>query len=103
MTLPLQFHNRYVSVKYFLNSYRALSDGEASIRLLEDKLKSDRLFFSDWKILWIGTCAILRTSIGLFKIDARSCINAELRKSINQEWMHIKDHETDHSIFWKFF
>ena len=102
MVLPLQFQHHFIEVKYFLNSYRAMSDGEVGIRLLEEKLAEETFLFSDWKILWIGACSILRTSIDLFKIDEKSCINAEIRKSIGEEWKLIKDQEEKHPIFWKF-
>jgi hypothetical protein len=102
MTLPLQYHNRYVAVKYFLNSYRALSDGRTGIGLLEERLGTNSFLFSDWKILWLGTCAILRTSIDLFKVDIKSCINAEIRNSLKTKWAPIGNEKNIHPIFWKF-
>lgn len=102
MTILLQHHNRFAPVKYFLNSYRALSDGRSGIGLLEEKLRSNSFLFSDWKILWLGTCAVLRTSIDLFQVDAKSCINSDIRESIKAEWDLIKSNQESHTIFWKF-
>ena len=102
MTILTQYQNHFIPVKYFLNSYRALSDGEVGIRLLEEKLAGDSILFSDWKILWLGTCAVLRTSIDLFRVDAKSCINLDLRKSIKDEFDLIKRQEASHPIFWEF-
>jgi hypothetical protein len=102
MVLPQHFHHHYVAVKYFLNSYRALSDGVTGVSLLEQKLNSENILFSDWKILWIGTCSILRTSIDLFQMDAKSCISVDIRKSIKEEWGLIKSEEEKHSIYWNF-
>ena len=102
MTLSHQYQNRFVAVKYFLNCYRALSDGRVGIRLLEEKVRTDSFLFSDWKILWLGTCAVLRTSINLFQVDAKSCINSDIRESIKSEWASIKLNQDKHAIFWKF-
>jgi hypothetical protein len=102
MTVPFEYQNRYVSVKYFLTTYRALSDGKFAIRQLEEHLKSDSFLFSDWKVIWIGACTILRTSIDLFRVDSRSCINERLREEILAEWRSIDANRDDHQIFWKF-
>ena len=94
--------NYYPPVKYFLTSYRALSDGRSGIRHLEQYLNSSKLVLSDWMIAWIGTCTLLRTSIDLFKVDANSCINLKIREQIRSEWELIKENEKDHPIFWQF-
>ena len=70
MTVPLQYSNHHMPVKYFLASYRALSDGRSGIRHLEDQLQTATSLLSEWKVVWIGTCTILRTAIDLFRIDA---------------------------------
>ncbi len=93
----------YSPVKYFLTSYRALSDGRSGIRHLEQYLNSSKLVLSDWMVAWIGTCTLLRTSIELFKEDARNPdIDRKIRDQINSEWKFIKANQEDHSIFWQF-
>ncbi len=100
--VPDKYYNTYVPVKYFLTSYRALSDGKAGILALEDLLVSPKLFLSEWKVLWIGTCTLLRTSIDLFRVDAKSCINQRIREQIQIEWNSVKTEYEDHPIFWDF-
>lgn len=100
--VPDKYFNTFVSVKYFLTSYRALSDGKAGIRSLADQLKSSKIFLSEWKVLWIGTCTLLRTSIDLFNVDAKSCINLRIREEILAEWNFVKSHQEEHPIFWDF-
>ncbi|GGE31599.1 hypothetical protein GCM10007276_05960 [Agaricicola taiwanensis] len=103
MTLPSQYPNHHVPVKYFLASYRALSDGRTGVRLLEEKLeKSTRSLLSEWKVLWIGTCTILRTSIDLFRIDGESCLASRIREEIRAEWHAIRTEKEKHAIFWEF-
>lgn len=102
MTLPSQYPNHYVPVKYFLASYRALSDGRSGIRDLEEKLRSAKVLLSNWKIMWIGTCTILRTSIDLFRVDAKSCLAPRIREEIGSEWSAIRDFKEQHAIFWDF-
>lgn len=102
MTLPNHFENHYVPVKYFLASYRALSDGRSGVRHLEHLLENSSFLLSEWKVVWIGTCAILRTAIDLFKVDAKSCISPDIRNEIAAEWHAIKSDETEHAIFWRF-
>lgn len=103
MTIPAKYTNIYIPVKYFLTSYRALSDGRSGISYLEEKLSSPETFYVyQWKILWIGTCSLLRTAIDLFRVDARSCLDARLREEITAEWKAIGDERDVHAIFWKF-
>lgn len=102
MTIPRKYANTYLPVKYFLTSYRALSDGKTGVRHLEEQLKSSKFYLSEWKVLWIGACTLLRTSIDLFKVDAKSCINKKIREEIRSEWESIKSNKEDHSIFWNF-
>lgn len=102
MAIPLKYHSRFIPVKYFLISYRALSDGETGIRHLEEYLQSGRFQLSDWKVIWIGTCTLLRSSIGLFKVDKKSCIDQKIRDEISAEWELIKQYQEQHPIYWKF-
>ena len=102
MTVPLEYSNTYIPVKYFLISYRALSDGKTGIRHLEEHLQSSAILLSEWKFIWIGACTLLRTSIDLFQVDARSCINQKIREEIHAEWNSIKQKKEHHRIFWEF-
>jgi uncharacterized protein (DUF2267 family) len=102
MTVPPRYDGLFIPVKYFLSSYRAASDGQRGIEQLEEKLKSTYLTLSDWKITWIGTCAVLRTAIDLFKADAKSCIHARIREEIRAEWHAIKKDPIEHKIYWDF-
>lgn len=101
MTAPIKYRDTYFPVKYFLNSYRALSDGKNGVQHLEKYLQSETFLLSDWKVIWIGACALLRTSMALFKVDAKSCINQKIRAEICAEWKLIQQKE-DHPIFWNF-
>lgn len=102
MTVPLKYINVYVPVKHFLTSYRALSDAKMGIKHLEEYLQSETFLLSDWKVIWIGTCALLRTSVNVFEIDKKSCINPTIRKEICREWNIITKNKDEHKIFWKF-
>lgn len=102
MTLPDDFLDHSLPVKYFLNSYRALSDGRSGVKHLDAIVAEDKFFLSEWKVAWIGTCAILRTAIELFKVDAKSCINMRLRDAVKQEWAAINSQKTEHPLFWQF-
>ncbi len=102
MVAPLKYGNTYIPVKYFLTSYRALSDGKDGVRLLEEHLRSATILLSEWKVSWIGACALLRTSIALFQVDAKSCINQKIREEISTEWNSIGQKKEHHPIFWEF-
>ena len=102
MTVPLKYSNSYIPVKWFLTSYRALLDGKTGIRHLEKHLKSSTFLLSDWKVIWIGSCTLLRASIGFFQVDGKSCINEEIRRGIREEWISIKENKKHHPIYWKF-
>ena len=102
MTVPLKYGATYIPVKYFLTSYRALSDGKIGVRHLEEYLKSEAFLLSEWKVIWIGACALLRTSVSLFNVDAKSCIIQEIREQIRSEWKSIRNNREDHPIFWEF-
>ncbi|MFC4624270.1 hypothetical protein ACFO1V_03355 [Daeguia caeni] len=102
MTVPKEYANIFMPVKYFLSSYRALSDGRSGIRNLEERLTSATSYLSEWKVMWIGTCALLRSAIDLFQVDQKSCLAACLRQEIKAEWKTIKDQKEQHAIFWEF-
>ncbi|MDX1486051.1 MAG: hypothetical protein R3229_16390 [Alphaproteobacteria bacterium] len=102
MTAPEKYGHIYSPVKFFLTSYRALSDGKIGVRHLDEFLKSERFGLSDWKVIWIGTCALLRTSIELLQADTKSCISDRLREEIGAEWRLIKKNKEEHQIFWQF-
>jgi hypothetical protein len=102
MTMPIKYLNSYRPAKYFRASYRALSDGRIGIQYLEDQLEKASFLLSEWKVIWIGTCALLRSSIDLFRVDMKSCIAAEIRREIAIEWKSIKDYAEEHAIFWEF-
>ncbi|MEI5679800.1 MULTISPECIES: hypothetical protein [unclassified Mesorhizobium] len=102
MTVPTKYANSYVPVKYFLSSYRALSDARSGIRHLEERLEAATFLLSEWKVIWIGTCAVLRTAIELFRVDAKSCLAPPIREEIAVEWKAIKDQKEEHAIFWDF-
>lgn len=102
MTVPPEYRNIHVPVKYFLNSYRALSDGKTGVRQLEEHLQSSAFLLSEWKVIWIGACTLLRTSIDLFQVDAKSCVNPKIREEIRSEWKSIKENRKHHPIFWEF-
>ena len=102
MTVPIKYSNHYFPVKYFLTSYRALSDGKTGVRHLKEHVQSSTFLLSEWKVFWIGACALLRTSIDLFNVDAKSCINQKIREEIGAEWSSIKQNKEHHPIFWDF-
>lgn len=102
MTVPKKYSNSYAPVKYFLSSYRALSDGRSGIRHLEEQVEKAKILLYEWKVIWIGTCTILRTAIDLFQVDAKSCLDSSIKKEIAVEWKAIKDAKEEHAIFWEF-
>lgn len=102
MTVPQDYSNVYMPVKLFLTSYRALSDGNGGIRHLQQHLETESFPLFEWKVIWIGTCALLRTAITLFQVDAESCINQNIRAQIRTEWNSIRKNKKDHPIFWEF-
>lgn len=102
MAVPKSYANNYVPIKYMLSSYRALSDGRSGIAHLESLLANPRYLLSEWKVVWIGACATLRSSIDLFQVDAKSCLSPLIRSEIKAEWKCIKDDKEDHKIYWDF-
>jgi hypothetical protein len=102
MTDLTKYLNTYIEVKYFLSCYRAPWDGQRGIKQLEDKLNQSTFYLLDWNIIWIWTCATLRTAIDLFQIDAKSCISSKIRSEIAEEWKKISKNRSQHQIFWEF-
>lgn len=102
MVVPRTYANNFVAIKYMLSSYRALADARAGISHLEAMLNESTYLYSEWKIVWIGVCTTLRTSIDLFQVDARSCLSEALRTEFKAEWDHVKSHAEDHAIYWDF-
>lgn len=102
MAVPNIYQNRIIPFKYFLASYRALCDGRAGLRHLEQMIESCPTLLSEWKIVWIGTCTTLRTAIDIFRVDAKSCLPEAVRREINIEWNDIKTKRPKHLIFWDF-
>ena len=102
MTVPSKYADTYLPVKYFLNSYRALSDGRRAIGMLEKHVEESSLLLSDWKIHWIAGCTLLRSAIDLFKQDQFSCMDKRIREEFKSEWNTIGNNREEHSIFWNF-
>jgi hypothetical protein len=102
MTVPTKYSQRYLPTKYFLVSYRALSDGQRAIKLLEDHLSSESFFLSDWKIHWFAATTLLRSAIDLFREDSRSCLPEAFKQGFRDEFSSIKADGGSHSIFWQF-
>lgn len=102
MTDLVRFQHRHIPVKYFLNSYRALSDGRSGVRQLQEMMETEHFRLSNWKVVWAGVCAVLRTSITLFQVDAKSCIDSRLRAEVAAEWRLISDRRDEYPIFWHF-
>jgi hypothetical protein len=65
-------------------------------------LQKPSFLFGDWKIVWIGVCATLRSSIDLFRLDSRSCLSDNIRIELKNEWENIKNEPDQHAIYWDF-
>lgn len=102
MTTPSNYAHITVPVKYFLSSYRALTDGKSGIAFLENHLATQFNLLSEWKVVWIGVCSVLRSAVTLFQVDAKSCINDKIREEIAAEWKSISSDKGNHPIFWEF-
>lgn len=102
MTIPSKYSHHYIPTKYFLLSYRSLTDGQRAIRLLGQQLAADSFWLSDWKIHWIAATTLLRSSIDLFRQDAKSCLPHALRIGFQDEFDAIRADKAQHSIFWDF-
>ena len=102
MTVPQKYANNYVSIKFMLSSYRALSDARTGIDHLEKLMKDSSFLFSEWRVIWLGVCTTLRSAIDLFKIDQKICISREIGSQIKCEWEDIKKNSERHPIYWNF-
>lgn len=102
MTAPLTYRHNFIPTKYFLSSYRALSDGRSGIRHLQDRVASADTLLFEWKVGWIGACAVLRTAVVLLQVDAKSCLPIQLKEEIKNEWNYITSDKENNSIFWDF-
>lgn len=102
MTVPDKYRHNSAPVKYFLSSYRALSDGRNGIVLLEKQIETAKFALYEWKVTWIGTCTIIRSSIDLFQIDAKSCLHPRICEEIIKEWHDIRKNRDKNRIFWDF-
>jgi hypothetical protein len=89
-------------LKYFLSSYRAFSDAQVAISLLQKEMQCDETLLSNWKVYWISSCTLLRTAIDLFKVDAKICVSSRLATSFSHEWREIRENRHCHEIFWHF-
>ncbi|MFK5596820.1 hypothetical protein ACFZ8E_07425 [Methylobacterium sp. HMF5984] len=102
MATPLKYQYNYLPVKYLLSSYRALIDGRHGVLHLERLLGEDKLYVSDWKIAWIGTCTILRTAVSLFIKDGKSCLPEKLRFEITAEGKKLTKEKSENPIYHEF-
>lgn len=102
MTVSDRYRNVYIRTKNFLTSYRALSDGRTALEILRQHLEREKFLFSEWKIHWIATCTLLRSSIDLFRQDINSCISKDIREALRKEWEEIGADRERHAIFWDF-
>ena len=102
MTVPEKYSWHFLPVKYFLSSYRAFSDAQVAISLLEKEMQRERTLISNWKVHWVGSCTLLRAAIDLFKVDAKICVSDQLAASFDREWREIAENRGQHEIFWKF-
>jgi hypothetical protein len=100
--LPQKYQNSYFTIDIMLSSSRASRDAKTGIETLKRKLDEDRLFLSEWKIQWAGICAILRAAIHLLQVDAKSCLNGDLCRELEEEWSLIKQDRKAHQIYWEF-
>ncbi len=95
--------DRCLPVKYTLTCYRALHDAKLALKELEITMQQDKYLLSNWKVRWIGICAVLRTSFEVIgKVDARSCINQKLRHELELVWRKMSEHKDDYALFWEF-
>ncbi|OYX66429.1 MAG: hypothetical protein B7Y88_05555 [Sphingomonadales bacterium 32-64-17] len=102
MTTPNCYRQNFIPIKYFLSSYRALSDGRFGIKQLKKLLEDEDFLISEWKVVWIGTCATLRSAVELFRVDAQSCLSQNIRNELKAEWEGIKERAELHPIYWEF-
>jgi hypothetical protein len=88
--VPEDWNGSYTPVKYFLISYRAYCDSYTAVMRLSEMSEEQTVVLPNWRIFWIGACTLLRTSIDLFQVDIRSCLNEKIRYELKNEWNYIK-------------
>ncbi|WP_240233600.1 hypothetical protein [Devosia lacusdianchii] len=87
-----------MEVKHYLSCYRAWGDADRAIATLGEQ----KISLSNWKIQWAGICAVMKTSIHLMRVDAKSCFSTELRDALKSRYDHLGKTKADHPIFWYF-
>jgi len=99
MSLPPQYTNIFIEVKYNFTSYRACLDAKHAIQRLEQRQFS----LSEWKVEWAGICALLKTSVHLMKAkDARSCLPEKIKHEFKKAYDDLQKYKDRFPIFWKF-
>ncbi|MEM6758601.1 MAG: hypothetical protein AAF601_03895 [Pseudomonadota bacterium] len=100
--IPRTFQDSYFPVGILLSSNRALVDARRGYEKLKAQHEDGGILFSDWRVQWIGVCALLRASVHLFQSDAKACLNKRITDELSNEWKSIKENDADHEIYWKF-
>lgn len=100
--LPERLRNRYYEVGALLSCNRARLDASRGIRELENMLAQDRLLLSNWRVQYIGVCALLRAAIHLLSVDSKSCHNQAVANELRSEWNNIAENRDAHKIYWEF-
>ena len=102
MPVPQHIADRYYDFNVMLASRKAQSDAHRGITDLEKEFGEGKVLFSSWRVRYAGICSLLRTSIHLISVDAKSCMNDELTAELKAEWNGVKKNPDDHAIYWKF-
>src|SRR5690242_9063593 len=99
MVAPKEFQRMPIEVKWNLESYRAWLDCRTAL----DIIKSKDLRFIEWRIEWVGLCALLRTSVYLIGMkDAKSCLPDRLRNQLKRNWKALRENKEAYPIFNEF-
>lgn len=97
MSLP-QAYDFSTEVKFYLRSYRAYFDVYFALHTYP----AESMTFSRWKVYWAGVCSLLKTSIHLTRVDAKSCFPGPLKEALLASWASLGQNKTEYPIFWKF-
>ena len=100
--IPQNIRNQYFEVGAMLSCNRARVDATIGIKNLREKLKQESTFLSDWRIEYIGVCALLRASVHLISVDAKACHNKDICYELKNEWQLIRENADQHDIYWYF-
>jgi len=100
--LPFEMRNRYFEVGTLPASNRALRDAKRGISNLENRLAQRYTLLADWKVEYVGVCALLRAAIHLIQIDSKSCHSKSVTEELKREWQLIKSEKDKHAIYWEF-